>query len=43
MSVLCFFGALYCFKNGVDPGNEYFIIWALFSIADALWLKWERR
>ncbi len=43
MSLLCFLGAIYCYKNGMDPGNEYWIIWALFSIADALWLKLGRR
>lgn len=43
MSLLCFLGAIYCYKNGMDPGKEYWIIWALFSIADALWLKLGRR
>ena len=43
MSLLCFLGAIYCYKNGMDPGSEYSIIWALFSIADALWLKLGRR
>ncbi len=43
MSLLCFLGAIYCYKNGMDPGSEYWIIWALFSIADALWLKLGRR
>lgn len=36
MSIICFIGAWYCFKNGIDPGTDYFIIWALFAIADAI-------
>lgn len=37
MSILCFLGAIYMFQNNIAPENNYLIIWALFSIADAIW------
>lgn len=43
MSFLCFIGACYCFKNGIDPGANFFIIWALFAIADALLFRGGNR
>lgn len=43
MSFLCFLGAIYCYKNGIGLGSEDLITWALFSIADAMWLKLGRR
>ena len=37
MSLICLIGAIYMFADKVAPDTEYFVIWALFSIADALW------
>nr|DAU67433.1 MAG TPA: hypothetical protein [Caudoviricetes sp.] len=42
MSVLCALGAYYCYRNGVDPGNMFFVIWALFAIADAILITGRR-
>lgn len=38
MSILCFLGAVYMLKNNITPEGNYLIIWALFSIADAMWV-----
>lgn len=27
------------FQNGIEPETSYLIVWALFSIADALWVR----
>lgn len=43
MSILCFLVAIWYYMNGVEPKTEFFGTWALFSIADALWLKLGRR
>lgn len=39
MSILLLIGAVYMFQHDISPENNYLIVWALFSIADALWLK----
>ena len=39
MSIICFLGAIYMFLNDIPPENSYLIVWALFSIADALWVR----
>lgn len=39
MSILCLAGFIYAIIDGIPVDNEYFIIWALFAIADALWVK----
>nr|DAF68551.1 MAG TPA: hypothetical protein [Caudoviricetes sp.] len=43
MSILCFLVAIGYYMNGVEPKTEFFGTWALFSIADALWLNLGRR
>lgn len=43
MSLLYFLVAIWYYMNGREPKTEFFGIWALFSIADALWLKLGRR
>lgn len=39
MSVICLIAAFYMSRDGVSPNTEFFVIWALFSIADALWFR----
>lgn len=39
MSVICAIAAVYMFKNNISPETEFLIVWALFSIADALWCR----
>lgn len=39
MSILLLIGAVYMFQQGISPEDDYLIVWALFSIADALWFK----
>lgn len=43
MSLLCFLVAICYYMNEEKLETEFFITWALFSIADALWLKLGRR
>lgn len=43
MSVVCLVGFIYAVKDGISLDNEYFIIWALFAIADALWMGAARK
>ena len=43
MSLLFFLVAIWYDMNDVEPKTEFFGIWALFSIADAMWLKLIKR
>ena len=39
MSLLLLLGGIYMWQAGISPETEYLIVWALFSIADAIWLR----
>lgn len=41
MSLMFFVGFIMVFKGtlGMEIDNQFFYIWALFSIADALWWR----
>lgn len=39
MSLICFLGAIYMFQNDIPLEISDLIVWALFSIADALWVR----
>lgn len=43
MSLLYFGWFVICIIVGKPLESDFFMIWALFSIADALWLKLGRR
>ena len=39
MSLLLLIGAVEMLRSGASPETEYLIVWALFSIADAIWVR----
>jgi len=39
MSLIFLLAAIYMFRNDITPADYFFIEWALFSAADALWVK----
>lgn len=39
MSLLMLIGAIEMLQSGMEPETEYMIVWALFSIADAIWVR----
>ena len=39
MSFLLLLGAVDMLRSGISPETEYLIVWALFSIADATWIR----
>lgn len=39
MSFLLLLGVINMLENGISPETEYLIVWALFSIADAIWVR----
>lgn len=43
MSIIYLLAAIYMSQNNITPDQYFFIEWALFSIADATWLKGWRR
>ena len=43
MSLIYLIGVIYMYVNNITPAQYYLIEWALFSIADAIWVKGWRR
>lgn len=43
MSLLYFLVAIWYYMNEEKLETDFFMTWALFSIADAMWLKLGRR
>ena len=43
MSIIYLLAAIYMSQNNITPDQYFFIEWALFSIADAIWVKGWRR
>lgn len=39
MSFLMLIAAIRMLQAGTNPETEYLIVWALFSIADAIWVR----
>lgn len=39
MSLLMLIAAIRMLQDGTSPGTEYLVVWALFSIADAVWVR----
>lgn len=39
MSLLLLLRAINMLENGISPETEYLIVWALFAIADAAWIR----
>lgn len=39
MSLLLLIGAIGLLRDGTIPDTDYLIVWALFSIADATWIR----
>lgn len=39
MSFLLLLGAVNMLGSGIAPETEYLIVWALFAIADATWIR----
>lgn len=39
MSLLLLIGAIGLLRDGTIPDTDYLIVWALFSIADAAWIR----
>ena len=43
MSLIYLLAVNYMYVNNITPAQYFFIEWALFSIADAIWVKGWRR